>query len=507
MRILVALFFALFALNAESNAESTAESATDSTKSADSKSADSANISQSNNIADSTAPADKIDILSSEPLDEELTEGDVQRFVNDGLLDKQSAKVFTQSSEDEDGERTLVNIYKRFAEDSVDEVPSLLENVYGHIGFFGKTNMNKNVNEHFGTFSASVGLKYDFKQVVFLDLGIYGMMPFAGANLYKKFAPNPPSNFTLHRANVKYVARDEFQNEFFDITAGRFQSRRDWIRNFVQGVSVNANYEWFKLWLDWVDEQATAHREYLSDFDIFKKRYNNRYLLAAGLGASIWGVDVLPYYYYFHKNLWAAGGKARFEIDWANKKWRSVTTAHYVYAKNNRNFGAESANFGAESSGDSAKNISQILWIEEVLRWRFKDNAVSIGLGYIRIFGAAFELANIGNMSRFEDYNTQGYGIMGAGGIDNGGNASNMFFADTQSFYGFVGFKLNDFSMMFLGRNSQGKSLATNLNQHQYSLGVRWRIVDGLYIGGVGAFMMENKVNKSYAKGYVEFRI
>lgn len=477
MRILVALFLALFTLNAESSAES----------------------------SEPQTPTDKISVLSSEPLEDELSENDVQRFVSDGLLDKQSAKALAQSSEDEDGERPLVNIYRQFAEDSADEVPSLLENVYGHIGFFGKTNMNKRVGEHFGLFSASVGLKYDFKEMVFLDLGIYGMASFAGAKMYERFAPNPPSHFTLHRANVKYIARDEFQNEVFNITAGRFQSRRDWIRNFVQGISVNANYEWFKLWLDWVDEQAYANREYVSDFEIFKKRYNNKYLLAAGLGASLWGVDVLPYYYYFHKNLWAAGAKAGFEIDWANKKWKSVTTAHFVYAKNNRNFALDSANLGA----DSAKDISQILWLEEVFRWRFKDNAVSIGVGYVRVFGAPFELANVGNMSRFEGYNTQGYGIMGAGGIDNGGNSSNMFFADTQSFYGFVGFKISDFSMSFLGRNSQGKSLdlATNLNQHQYTLGARWRIIEGLYIGGVGAFMLENKLNKSYAKGYVEFRI
>lgn len=475
MRILVALFLALFTLNAESNAES--------------------NVPQT--------PADKISVLSSEPLEDELGENDVQRFVNDGLLDKESAKALVQSSEDEDSERPLVNIYRQFAEDSADEEPSLLENVYGHIGFFGKTNANKSVKEHFSLFSGSVGLVYDFKETVFLDIGIYGASNFIGS---KPRTMRTKSNFITHRANLKYIAKDEFQNLAFDISAGRFQAKRDWIRNFVQGVSVSANYEWFELWFDWVDEQAHAYREYLSDFDTFKKRYGNKWLIATGLGAvQFFGVDVQPYYYYFHKNLWAAGAKAGFEIDWANKKWKSVTTAHYVYAKNNRNFALDSANLGL----DSAKGISQILWLEQVFRWRFKDNAVSIGVGYVRVFGVPFELANVGNMSRFEGYNTQGYGIMGAGGIDNGGNASNMFFADTQSFYGFVGFKISDFSMSFLGRNSQGKSidLATNLNQHQYALGARWRIVDGLYIGGVGAFMLENKVNKSYAKGYVEFRI
>lgn len=476
MRVLVALLLAV-ALNAESSAE----------------------FAESSAESNSQAPTNKIDIISSEPLEDELSESDLQRFVGEGLLDKESAKALAQNGDDEDSERPLVNIYKQFAEDSADETPSLLENVYGHIGFFGKTNANKNLKEHFLLFTGSVGLMYDFKKMVFLDIGIYGASNFIGAT--------PPhtrakSSFVAHRANLKYIAYDEFQNEVFDISAGRFQSRRDWIRNLVQGVSLNANYEWFRLWLDWVDEQAVAYREYLSDFDTFKRRYGNHWLIATGLGASVFGVDVLPYYYYFHKNLWAAGGKLGFDADFAGKKWRSVTNAHFVYAKNQRNFGAE---YGL----DSAKNTSQILWAEQIFRWRFKEKAVSLGLGYIRVFGNAFELANVGNSSRFEGYNTQGYGIMGAGGIDNGGNSSNLFFADTQSFYGFVGFKISDFTMAFLGRNSQGKSLdlATHLNQHQYSLSARWRIVEGLYIGGVGAFMMENKVNKSYAKGYVEFRI
>lgn len=506
-------------------------------------------------------PSEKIEVIESLPIDEEYSDGDLQRFIDDGLLSAEEAgRLREHISDDESDENALVNIYKKInnakkgdstkssgdssiesnanlsdlgesSADSTDfdstarivnnsakihddEVPSLLENVYGHIGFFGKTNANKSVKEHFLLFSGSVGLVYDFKEMVFLDIGIYGASNFIGV---KPRATRAKSNFIAHRANLKYIARDEFQNEVFAISAGRFQARRDWIRNFVQGVSVNVNYEWFGLWLDWVDEQAHAYREYVSDFDTFKKRYNNHWLIATGLGAvRLFGVDVQPYYYHLHKNLWALGSKLGLDIDFANKKWRSVSTAHYVYARNKRDFGA----FGgfddvggiAGNSGDS----SQILLLEQVFRWRVKDKAVSIGVGYVRVFGASFELANVGNMSRFEGYNTQGYGIMGAGGIDNGGNASNMFFADTQSFYGFVGFKISDFSMSFLGRNSQGKNSfsdlsiaqnATSLNQHQYSLSARWRIIEGLYVGGVGAFLLENKVNKSYAKGFVEFRI
>ena len=517
-------------------------------------SSDSSEMADSNavDLIDLTALSDKINVISSTPLPDEISENDLDKFVREGVLSKDEAEAIKQNKREfaeefsDDDSRTLANIYRRFnaknaessgesdsdsnknssdssestaknnadniAKTTDEEVPLLLENVYGHIGFFGKSNvLNKSVGRSYGVFSASVGLQYDFTKdtfAVLLDLGVYGMSPIVGGKLQGKVAQNiVPSNFTLHRGNVKYIAKDEFQNEVFDITAGRFLAKRDWIRNFVQGVSVNANYEWFRLWLDWVDEQAVANREYLSDFNVFKTRYNDKWLIATGLGASMFGVDVLPYYYYFSGNLWAVGGKLGLDIDFANKKWRSITTAHYVYGQNKRDFRANYA--------DSNRSESQIVWLEEVFRWRSNNKIVSFGLGYARIFGARFELANVGNISRFESYNTQGYGIMGAGGSDNGGNSSNMFFADTQSFYGFVGFKIDDFSMMFLGRNSQGKnsfagdllSESTKLNQHQYSIGARWRIIEGLYVGGVGAFMMENNVNKSYAKGYIEFRI
>ena len=398
-------------------------------------SSDSSEMADSNavDLIDSTALSDKINVISSTPLPDEISENDLDKFVREGVLSKDEAEAIKQNKRgfaeefSDDDSRTLANIYRRFnaknAESSGDssdssqnssdlgesatknadniakttdeEVPLLLENVYGHIGFFGKSNvLNKSVGGSYGVFSASVGLQYDFTKdtfAVLLDLGVYGMSPIVGGKLQGKVAQNiMPSNFTLHRGNVKYIAKDEFQNEVFDITAGRFLAKRDWIRNFVQGVSVNANYEWFRLWLDWVDEQAIANREYLSDFNVFKTRYNDRWLIATGLGASVFGVDVLPYYYYFSGNLWAVGGKLGLDIDFANKKWRSITTAHYVYGKNKRDFGAN----------DAKRDESQIVWLEEVFRWRSNNKIVSFGLGYARIFGARFELANVGNISR-----------------------------------------------------------------------------------------------------------
>lgn len=501
--------------------------------------------------------ANNIIVESSTPL-EEMKENELRRFIDEGLISSDRAKGFVARSNDEDEEfsknKPLVNIYKRFASNNVEssassmpkekgddideeqdstdsntldsnevsnisnsssssqnsseDVPSLLENIYGHVGFFGKSNvLNKSVGGSYGIASASVGLNYDFKKMVFVDIGIYGISKLSGnynKNILRNTAPNyaflKHSDFVTHRANIKYVALDSTYNELFDITIGRFSEHRDWIRGYAQGMMLNVNYGWLKVWLDWLDEQAFVNREFVTDFNVFKKAYNDEWLVAGGLGVSIFGVDVLPYYYYLNKNFWAVGGKIGVDIDFASKAWRSRGTLHYAYLKNEREFRA------------NEDKKSQILWIEEMLRYRIDDKSVSFGVGYTQIWGSYFELANIGNISRFETSNTQGYGIMSPGGIDNGANSTNMFFANTRSIYGFVGFRIGDFAMMLLGRNSFGDNSSylldsTKINQHQYSLGGRYKIVDGLYIGGVAAFMMENRINKSYAKGYIEFRI
>ncbi|RDU62898.1 outer membrane family protein [Helicobacter sp. MIT 14-3879] len=481
--------------------------------------------------------ANNIHIESSTPLEEKLKDSELMRFIDEGILSEDKSKEFRQSKVDDEeyDNKPLVSIYKKImlansnvgninsvdsTQDSVkkldltsnstsyntsssedNDVPSLLENVYGHIGFFGKTNvLNHSVFNSYGVFSGSVGLVYDFKKIVFVDIGLYGMLPISGNNHSNILRDSNLSHsaFTTYRANVKYVATDSYYNEFFDITIGRFQERRDWIRNYAQGVQLNANYGWVKVWLDWLDEQAYVNREYVTDFNVFKKVYNDEWLIAGGLGLSVFGVDVLPYYYYMNNNFWAAGGKLGIDIEFNNKTWRNIAILHYVYLNNKRNF----------RENESKK--SQILWLEEMLRYKIDDKSVSFGLGYVQIFGSYFELANIGNISRFDTYNTQGYGIMSPGGIDNGGNSTNMFFSDTRSIYGFLGFRIGNFSMMFLGRNSNNNSkplIENRINQHQYSLGARYRIIEGLYLGGVGVFMLENRLNKSYAKGYIEFRI
>lgn len=482
-------------------------------------------------------------IESSTPL-EDMKETDLKRFVDEGIISNDEARNFNVGSNEDDdfsNKKPLVSIYKHFADSSqpnskgdsakekdsnVDknsnqisndnynstdtfvknpsnEVPSLLENIYGHIGFFGKSNvLNHSVGGSYGIATGSVGLTYNFKRIVFVDIGIYGVGKLSG-HYNENILQNPNikhSDFVTHRANIKYVATDSSYNELFDITLGRFQENRDWIKNYAQGMKLNVNYGWLKVWLDWLDDQAYVNREYVTDFDIFKQAYNNQWLIAGGLGLSAFGIDMLPYYYYLNDNFWAAGGKLENNIKFASKAWSNRGVLHYAYLNNKREFMV------------NEDKKSQILWIEEMFKYRNTNKSVSFGAGYVQVWGSYFELANIGNMSRFETYNNQDYGIMSPGGIDDSPNSTNMFFANTRTIYGFVGFRIGDFAMMLLGRNSVGDSsylLAPigKIRQDQYSLGGRYKIVDGLYIGGIATFMMENRVNKSYAKGYLEFRI
>lgn len=441
-----------------------------------------------------------IKIQEEIPIEENLKKEDTQRFIDEGLLDDSALDIYkNELDENEDliSNKPLLNLAQKASNSDLrEDGTSLLENVYGHVGFFGKTNvLNKSVGGGYGVFSGSIGLNYDFKDIVFVDIGIYGMSPIAASNQNKTFLnPNiKHSNFIAHNAYVKYVAGD-----FFDITLGRFRNNRDWIRNYNQGMRLNANYEWFKIWLDWVDEQAFVGRENVSDYNIFKNAYSDEWLLAGGLGINLFGIDFLPYYYRLNNFFWAAGAKFGARIEFSDF-WRSTTTLHYAFLRDRK-----------------LDSQSQIIWLDEALRYRNENISVTFGLGASKILGSYFKLADIGNFSRFETSNNQGYGIIAPGGIHNGLNFSNAFFPNALNIYGFIGFRYSDFSMMLLGRgtksNDLGDFIAKTANnqiliQHEYSLGGRYRIIEGLYIGGVASFLLHNKQNRSFAKGYIEFAI
>lgn len=386
--------------------------------------------------------------------------------------------------------------------DSVNDTrKSLTDNVYGHIGFFGKSNaLNKQYkDDNYGVFSGSVGLKYtfnnDFTSKISLNLGVYVM-----TDLYKSDAPNKyvESKFITH--NVFLNIKDSF----YELTMGRYKGNRDWIKHYVQGVSINATYSWFNLWGEWIDNQAYVNREYINDFNIFQKRYSGEWLIATGIETDFYGVNISPYYYFFNKNFWATGIKLGFATDIADG-WGSKTLVHYAYLKSKVN--GIYGNTNTYTSKIAHNGASSIVWIDQEINYRFNNNDISsnvlFGLGFIKTFDDEFELARIGNMSRFETSDYRSYNVIETGGLNNGYNSANTFYGNTNTFYGFTGFRINNFSMMILGRDSR----STEVKQQSYSIGGKYKIVNGFYAGGLVSYMVENDRNKSFAKAYVEFVI
>ncbi len=373
---------------------------------------------------------------------------------------------------------------------------SLLDNVYGHIGFFGKTNMLGKNNDSYGVFSGSMGLTYDFLNSIYLNVGIYGIAPFMDypSRNSDKYVT---SKFVTNNAYIKYKAEG-----FYSISIGRYREDRDWLKHYVQGVGIDINYSAIKVWGNWVDEQAHVSREYLTDFDIYKKYYNRQWLIASGIGINIIGLEIAPYYYLMNDNFWAAGTKVGLDFD-INKEWNTTTTMHYalLHAKTDINH----KNYNNDIQGSSMQNgeESSILWIEEALSYQKDIHSVIFGAGYIKVWDAYFELANMGNISRFETDSYYGYNGIEPGEIYNGTNSGNTFNANTSTIYGFLGYKMDIFSTMLLGRYSKSNTTKQDL----YSIGAKWKIVDGLYIGGVVAYMKENGTNMSFAKGYFEFAL
>ncbi|RDU57300.1 outer membrane family protein [Helicobacter sp. MIT 99-5507] len=364
----------------------------------------------------------------------------------------------------------------------------------GHVGLFNKTNLGK-TKDNYNAFSASLDLTYSLQNTLFFGLGIHIITPLYEYPKYNAINNYIDTRFLTNKAYINYKV-----DNFFDVTAGRYHEDRDWLKHYVQGVSIDAQYNSFEVWANFVDEQAHANREHVSNFDIYKNAYNDEFLWAAGLNVNIPYITIAPYYYAMNKFFWSVGGKVESKLV-KKEGFSYVTTLHYTYLNSKTN------NITNDHSHDhSHSNLagdSSIIWFDQEINYSFNNGSLLFGGGYMQVWKSYFELASMGNMSRFETHSHQEYDVIEPGGIDNGINTSNMFNANTRTFYGFVGTEINKVALMALLRNSKGDGIT----QNSYSLGFRWNVTLGVNIGGIGAYMIENKRNLSFLKGYVEFRI
>ena len=358
-----------------------------------------------------------------------------------------------------------------------------------HIGIFNKTNIGEK-RDNYNAFNASLKLTYSLQNTLFFGLGIHVVTPLYEYPKYIAINNYIDTRFLANTAYIKYAV-----DNFFNITAGRYQENKDWLKHYVQGIGINVEYNLFEVWANFVDEQARANREHLSNFNTYKNAYNNEFLWAAGLNLNIPYITIAPYYYAMNKVFWSVGGK--LESKFAPKEGFGYTTIlHYVYLNSKTN----------NLFKNSSLKDSSIAWLDQEINYSFKNGSLLFGAGYMQVWKSYFELANIGNMSRFETHSNQAYDVIEPGGIDNGVNTSNMFNANTKTFYGFIGTEIDKVALMALFRKSKG-----NVTQHSYSLGFKWNVTLGVNIGGVGVYMTENirnqRINLSFLKGYIEFRI
>ena len=364
----------------------------------------------------------------------------------------------------------------------------------GYIGIFNKTNLGS-IKDNYNNFSASIELGYNIQNTLFFGIGIYGATPLYEYPKYNAINNYINKKFITNTAYIKYVTEG-----FFNINAGRYHEDRDWLKHYVQGTGIDIQYNSFKVWANWVDEQAHANREHITDFDIYKNTYNDEFLWAGGLILDVPFFTIAPYYYAMNKYFWSVGGKLESQLKNDNG-WGYQTTLHYTYLKSKTN------NLKNEHSHDhSHSNLtgdSSIVWFDHEIKYSCENGSVVFGGGYLQVWKSYFELASIGNMSRFETHSHSEYDVIEPGGIDNGINTSNMFNANTRTFYGFVGMEIKDFALMALGRNSKGN----NITQDAYSLGFKWNVMLGVSLGGIGTYMIDNKRNLSFIKGYIEFKI
>ncbi len=394
--------------------------------------------------------------------------------------------------DDRQEEKAESNTHAHSHNHSHDEVKQY--DFYGHIGVFNKTNLGK-TRDNYNNFSASIGLGYNIQDILFFELGVYAATPLYEYPKYNATDNYINKKFLTNTAYIKYVT-----DNFFNIQAGRYHEDRDWLRHYIQGVGVDIQYGNFKIWANWVDEQAHANREHITDFDVYKNAYDDEFLWAGGLVLDAPFLTISPYYYAMNNFFWSVGGKLESALK-NNNGWGYNTILHYVYLKSK--ISNIDNNHSHDHSHSNLNGDSHIVWLDQEIKYSFDNGSIMFGGGYIQVWKSYFELSSIGNMSRFETHSHNEYNVIEPGGIDSGINTSNMFNANTKTFYGFVGTEIKDVALMVLGRNSKGDSI----RQDAYSLGFRWNIMLGVSIGGIGTYMIENKKNLSFVKGYIEFKI
>ncbi|MGX3010516.1 hypothetical protein ACWIUD_02985 [Helicobacter sp. 23-1044] len=407
------------------------------------------------------------------------------------------------------------------------------------VGIFGKTSILS--SKEMGAKNDNYAMLYSqflLQSAPFAnaDSALDGVVAGLGAVAYAPFYSDKikyiNSNFVANTAYLGYVK--DFERVGVEVKAGRFDEHLEWVGHSMQGVFGRVTLPFSahsaQIYGIWVNEQAHIMREISGDFDFYKSMYDGQNLFAGGanlaltLGQNL-RFHIEPYAYYLHKYFGVYGAKVAFDASFADD-WRSKTIAqgaflHSNYAKNHANM-TNMANH-AHAGHNHAHNHSAhthlntanrgdtyFVFIEQ--EFAYKD-FLYFGAGFQRVGAKVFEIANLGNNSRFEAHEGGGFGVIRPGAIHSGTQITNAYNADTNTFYGFIGAQFgseNEFALEAMGRDSR----SDKKSQSAFSLGARYALPYGFEIGGIGVFMLdkhphgmeEMRVWRNYGKAYLQWQ-
>lgn len=343
------------------------------------------------------------------------------------------------------------------------------------------------------------------------------------------------SNFVANNAYLGYIK--DFSPLGVEILAGRFDRSVEWVWHSMQGIFARLsiplganNLHSVQIYGIWVDEQAHIMREMSTDFNFYKQLYNKENLYVGGINLSFAlaqnaRLHFEPYVYYLNNYFGVYGSKIVLDIGFGGgnnsggTQWRSKTLAHsaFLYSNYARIHAGDnmmehnmmSGSHSSHSINTSNRGDTYFVLIEQ--EFDYKD-FVYFGAGFQRIGGNVFEIANLGNNSRFEAHDGGGFGVIRPGAIHSGSNITNAFDALTNTYYGFVGAQFgqkNQFALEAMGRDSRSATKA----QSAFSLGLKYAFDYGFEIGGIGVFMLDEhqhgqkqmKLNRSFGKAYIQW--
>ncbi|MCI6217362.1 MAG: hypothetical protein MR629_02330 [Helicobacter sp.] len=378
--------------------------------------------------------------------------------------------------------------------------------VSGYIGSFVKSSSLGANKDSYGTLNFSGILSHKPHKDVVLSLGVFGALALLS---------DPKENIKDY-SRASYVNNKGFlhyQSNNFSAQLGRFESNLDWLGEHIQGSLLDYKQDLtqstnLRIYAAYANEQAHINREEQSNFEEFQKEYNSKDMIVIGVQIGNKTSSIGLYEYHFVDIFNTAGANIYLQIPFS-LAWSLQALSHFAYSHSLMPLlrAPENAFFHGE------KDIGHTYLGFVRISMHYKESFIT-GLGWVKIGEKDFINAYLGNKFVFEadDHTPFLFNVIAPGGWHNGSNATNMFYGQTESFYGFGAFKLENLSFNLHIRQSNGIKIRTHGGkQTQISVGVGFMTSNSWNLGAVAVYMRQerrtsaNSINSSYFKTFIEY--